>query len=198
MVNQQVTDNFVSPKTSEGISVEDLKVRYFLKTELEGFCKELNISHVGSKGDLLDRLIVFLETGVVKKPKPYNTPPKQADTNLSLDTVITESHRCSQNVRYFFGSVIHNFHFSTFIQKYFKENVGKTYQDVVNAWYEEEERKKDPNYKPQIAPQFKFNQFIRDFFEDPQNRGKTRKEAIDLWNKAKSQPTFTGYNKDLV
>lgn len=66
---------------------------------------------------------------------------------LSLDTVITENHRCSQAVRAFFRLAIPKFHFSTYIQNYFKKSVGQTYRDVVDAWYEEEERKKDPSYK---------------------------------------------------
>ncbi len=43
---------------------------------------------------------------------------------------------------------------------------------ILSTWYEEEERKKDPTYKKEIAPQFEYNQFIRDFFTDPKNQGK--------------------------
>lgn len=111
---------------------------------------------------------------------------------LNLDTVITENHRCSQMVRAFFTSIIPNFHFSTYIQNYFKEHVGKTYRDAVKAWHEEEERKKDPSYKKQIGPQFEYNQFIRDYFADPKNKGKTRDDAINAWNAMKVLP---GYNK---
>lgn len=59
---------------------------------------------------------------------------------LSLDMVITENHRCSQVVWAFFKSAIPKFHFSTYIQIYFKENVGGTYRDVVDAWYEKEKK----------------------------------------------------------
>lgn len=105
-----------------------------------------------------------------------------------------ENHRCSQNVRAFFKTVIPKFHFSTYIQNYFKNNVGKTYRDVVAAWYEEAERKKDPSYKKNIAPQFEYNQFIRDYFADPVNREKSRQEAIAAWHKIKKLP---GSNKYL-
>ena len=52
----------------------------------------------------------------------------------------------------------------------------------------EEERKKDPSYKKKIAPQFEYNQFIRDFFADPKNQGKSRGEAIEAWNEIKKLP----------
>lgn len=107
--------------------------------------------------------------------------------------VITENHRCSQNVRAFFKTVIPKFHFSTYIQNYFKNNVGKTYHDAVGAWYEEEERKKDPSYKSKIAPQFEYNQFIRDFFADINNKGKSRKEAIKAWHEIKKLPGSNKY-----
>ena len=106
----------------------------------------------------------------------------QAD--LSLDTVIKEKHRCSQDVRAFFKTVIPNFHFSTHIQNY------------LNAWYEEEERKKDPTYKKKIAPQFEYNQFIRDFFADPENQGKRREEAIEAWKTIKKLPGSNKYESN--
>ena len=71
--------------------------------------------------------------------------------------------------------------------------MGKTYRDVVNAWYEEEERKKSPTYKRIIAPQFEYNQFTRDFFADPKNNKKSRQEAIEAWNIIKKLPGSNKY-----
>ncbi len=64
---------------------------------------------------------MFLETGKIQKPmRKRSTSTKQLKLEeLSLDTVITENHRCSQVVRAFFKSVIPKFHFSTYIQNYF-------------------------------------------------------------------------------
>ena len=112
---------------------------------------------------------------------------------MSLETVIVEGHRCSQNVRHFFKEHIPNFHFSTYIQNYFKENIGKTYQDVIHAWHEEQQRLKDPSYTKKIAPQFEYNQFTRDFFADPANKGKTKNDAITAWKITKSKPGDNKY-----
>ncbi|WP_328588921.1 DUF6434 domain-containing protein [Niallia nealsonii] len=112
---------------------------------------------------------------------------------MTLDTVITQHHRCSQTVRAFLKLIIPNFHFSTYIQNYFKDNVGKTYRDVANAWHKEEQRKKDPSYKKDIAPQFEYNQFIRDYFADPKNCEKSREDAIKTWNKIKILPSSNKY-----
>lgn len=88
------------------------------------------------------------------------------------------------------------FHFSTFIQNYFKNNVGNTYLDAVNAWSAEEARKNAANYRTTIAPQFEYNQFTRDFCSDPRNKGKTRRDAIRAWKLKRSQPGPHTYSPD--
>ncbi|MCV9885630.1 SAP domain-containing protein [Metabacillus halosaccharovorans] len=186
------------PKLTKHTSIQSFKNYYWLKTELQTFCRENGISVTGSKQEIADRIEAFLKTGEIKSPirKPSVKRNIQLLEELSLDTVITENHRCSQSVRAFFKTVIPKFHFSTFIQDYFKNNIGKTYQDVVDAWYEEEERKKAPTYTKKIAPQFEYNQFTRDFFADPKNRGKSRTDAIEAWKKIKKLPGSNKYVSD--
>jgi hypothetical protein len=183
------------PNLTKDISLQSFKDFYWLKEELQTFCRENGLSPSGSKIEISNRIETFLRTGEIIKPVRKSNVNRyiQSQLDLSLSTVISENHRCSQNVRAFFKTVIPNFHFSTYIQNYFKNNVGKTYHDVVDAWYKEEERKKDPSYKKKIDPQFEYNQFIRDFFADPNNRGKSRKEAIEAWNNIKKLPGSNNY-----
>ena len=185
---------YLRPELKKDLNVKDFRNFYWLKEELQTFCRENGMSTSGSKMEITDRIAAFLLTGEIQKPlKKRKSPSKEViSTDLNLDTVITENHRCSQTVRAFFKSEIPKFHFSTYIQNYFRENVGKTYRDVVNTWYGEEERKKDSSYKKQIGPQFEYNQFIRDYFADPKNKGENREEAIKAWNKIKKLP---GNNK---
>jgi len=182
------------PKLSKEINIEDFKNYYWLKEELATFCKELGIPSYGPKLELTERIIMFLSTGVITKaPKKKGSKAKQYDS-LSLDTVIVLNHKCSQDIREFFIKEIgKQFHFSTYIQSFFKNNPGKTFQDVVKAWYDEEERKKDPSFTKEISPQFEYNQFIRDFYQDPINKGKSRNDAIDAWNTVKNLPGDNKY-----
>lgn len=186
------------PKLTDNISVQSFKDYYWLKEELQDFCRTHGISTSGSKTEIADRIEIFLETGEIISPlrKPSSARKTEQHNALSLETIITEHHRCSQEVRAFFKSVIPKFHFSTYIQNYFKSNIGKTYRDAVEAWQEEERRKKDPAYKKTIAPQFEYNQFTRDFFADPANEGKSRTEAIDAWNKIKRLPGSNKYERE--
>ncbi|MFK3938543.1 DUF6434 domain-containing protein [Alkalihalobacillus sp. NPDC078783] len=184
------------PELTKSCRSEEFKQYYWLKEELQTFCREHGLSTSGSKQEISTRIEHFLETGEILKPqrkaKVHKTNVRTLE--LSLDTVIMGDHRCSQEVRAFFKSVIPSFHFSTAIQTYFKTNVGKTYRDVVECWYEEEKRKKNPSYKKEISPQFEYNQYIRDFFSDPANKGKNREEAIQGWKEMKKGP---GSNKYL-
>lgn len=183
------------PNLTKETSINDFKDYYWLKEELQSFCRGNGISASGPKVEIADRIEVFLRTGEIKKPARKSSINKksQSKSELSLDTIISEHHRCSQDVRAFFKTVIPKFHFSTNIQNYLKNNVGKTYRDVVEAWYEEEERKKDPLYTKEIAPQFEYNRFIRDFFADPKNVGESRGSAIKAWNEMKALPGSNKY-----
>lgn len=185
---------FMRPILTTKISVDSFKEFYWLKAELQTFCRENGLSTSGSKLEITDRIETFIRTGEIKKSIKNSKVSKKIETqiNLSLNTIITENHRCSQNVRKFFKTIIPKFHFSTYIQDYFKHNVGKTYRDAVDAWFEEEARKKDPLFKKNIAPQFEYNQFIRDYFQDVKNKGKSRDEAIKAWYEVKKLP---GRNK---
>jgi hypothetical protein len=123
------------PNLTKDISVESFRDYYWLKEELQSFCRENEISASGSKIDISDRIETFLLTGEIKKPSRNSRVNKKIEpqTDLSLETVITENHRCSQDVRAFFKTVIPKFQFSTYIQNYFKNNIGRTYRDVVYA-----------------------------------------------------------------
>lgn len=185
------------PILSKEISIQEFGDFYWLKEELQLFCRDNGISASGSKVEISNRIKIFLQTGEIEKLSRYvksKTKSRKQDT-LSLNTVITENHRCSQEVRAFFKAAIHaNFHFSTYIQNYFKNNNGKTYRDVIQAWHEEEQRKKDPSYQKEIAPQFEYNQFTRDYFADPNNIGRSREEAIEAWNAIKKLPGSNKYH----
>ncbi|AZB43436.1 cytoplasmic protein [Bacillus sp. FJAT-42376] len=184
------------PNLTLSIAVQEFTNYYWLKEELQFFCREHGLSPSGSKSELSSRIVAFLQTGEILKPKRSANPPGREETRreLTLETVITENHRCSQEARAFFKTVIGpGFHFSTYIQNYFKTHAGYTYKDAVTAWHEEEERKKDPSYKTAISPQFQYNQFTRDFFADPANKGKKRKEAVEAWNTVKNLPGGSKY-----
>lgn len=186
------------PELTKDLAPSTFRNFYWLGEELIDFCRENNLSTVGPKVEIANRIEVFLTTGEMQLPVKRKARKKEPEVELTLDTVITENHRCSQHVRVFFKEAIPGFHFSTHIQNYFRENVGSTYREAVAEWYAEEERKKDPSYKTNIGSQFEFNQFTRDFFSDPANKGRTRKDATKEWMIVKSLPGDNKYRSKEI
>ena len=86
------------PNLTKDIKVESFKEFYWLKEELQAFCREHGLSASGSKIEIANRIEIFLETGertkTTRKSKGHKKIEPQLE--LSLDTVITENHRCSQ------------------------------------------------------------------------------------------------------
>lgn len=187
----------MKPELNKEITLKEFQDYYWLGKELKDFCRKNNLPTVGSKIEVTERITEFLETGKILKPKTRDKKPKFDDSNLSLDFIIPVGHRCTQKVREFFKKEIPNFHFSTEIQNYLKENAGKKYSDVIEEWYRLKELKSSKGYNKNIAPQFEFNTFIRDYFKDSSNKGKKRSDAIELWNTVKSQPGSNKY-EDFV
>lgn len=93
------------PELSSEITVASFQEYYWLKTELQQFCRTNGLSAAGSKLELTERIEMFLQTGEIRKPARTKSPKTQRES-LSLNTVITENHRCSQQVRAFFVSAI--------------------------------------------------------------------------------------------
>lgn len=191
------------PDLTPTILVEDFRSFYWLKEELQQFCKDEGIRTSGGKIEIAQRIEVYLKTGNVKMANLENKGRRKVsysrndeNTIFSLDMVITEGFRCSQPLREYFKSIIgSHFHFSVDFQNWCKENVGKTYQNAVDVWIDISNKKKDKNYKTDISSQFEYNQFIRDYFDDPNNKGKKIHVAINAWKEVRSRQGDNKYRR---
>lgn len=76
------------PNLNQDINIENFRDFYWLKEELQLFCRENGISPSGSKMEIADRIEAFLRTGEIKKPvrKSREDKKKELLVKLSLDT----------------------------------------------------------------------------------------------------------------
>ena len=192
------------PPLTKDLKSEDFKEFYFLKEELKDFCKREGLKVSGSKNQLEERIIYYLDTGKsLDKCKAsgnkYNSNSNNLQLNksnlkkenssdkITLDSVLGENFKCSENKREFFEKEIgKGFKFKVKFQKWLKSNPDKTYKDAIYAYYDIQ----NSNEKTPIDKQFQYNQYIRDFFED--NDDKKLEEAIKCWKYKKS---LKGHNK---
>jgi hypothetical protein len=170
----------------------ELKKWYWLKQELVDFCKRTNLSYVGAKFDILERIATALDNDYNKREKeqPSDKPTSKfvwSKSKLTLDTIITDSYTNGPNTRKFFKEYCGNkFHFSIPFMNFMKNNCGKTLQDAINEWHRLYEQSKDKNFKSEIPAGNQYNKYIRDFFAD--NPTMTIEQARHFWKLKRSLP----------
>ena len=176
------------PSLTKDLKSEEFRQYYFLKEELKEFCRENGLKISGSKNELEERIIYFLDTGKPLEAKKNKIISKNTSNEpISLESKIGDNFKCSEDKREFFEKEIgKGFKFKVKFQKWLKSNPDKTYRDAVDAYLEIQNSKQ----KTEIDKQFQYNQYIRDFFED--NDDKTLKDAIECWKYKKS---LKGHNK---
>lgn len=161
---------------------------YYLKEELDDFCRKHNLQATGGKLELTDRIAEFLDTGN-RNSATHIKRKSPSVGEITLDTVIESNFVCSEKHRAFYKEHIgKSFSFNVLFQKWLKSNAGKTYRESIEAYYQILEDKK--KNKTTIDRQFEYNTYIRDFFAD--NKGKNLEQAIKCWKYKKS---LKGHNK---
>ena len=175
------------PPLTREMKSEEFSEYYFLKEELKDFCRSEGLKISGSKNQLEERIIHYLDTGKSLDNAKAMKNNHHESEEITLDTVLGENFRCGEDKRAFFEKEIgKGFKFKVKFQKWLKQNPDKTYRDAINAYCEIQNSKE----KTEINRQFQYNQYIRDFFEN--NDNKTLDDAIKCWNYKKS---LKGHNK---
>ena len=177
-------------RLTNDLEAEEFKEYYFLKEELKDFCRQNGLKVSGSKEDLENRIIHYLETGEsLEEPKTKKYSNEKL-SDISRDSKLGENFRCSEDKREFFEREIgKSFKFKVNFQKWLKSNPDKTYGDAIDAYHELQ----NSNEKTKIDKQFQYNQYIRDFFED--NDDKSLDDAITCWKHKKSIKGHNRYEK---
>lgn len=187
------------PTLNKHISAEDFKAFYWLKEELIQFCKAEELSRQGGKIDLTNRIEHYLKTGEKKAPTQSKKTKAQSSFDwknevLSLQTLITDNYKNSENVRAFFQSkMTKKFKFNIKFMAWMKTNTGKTLGNALAAWHQIELEKKKNKQAKEIAPQFEYNTYIRDFLVD--NPGESKATAIQYWKIKRAQRGDNIYRK---
>lgn len=186
------------PNLDKHILPKDFKEYYWLKEELISFCRSERIKQSGSKILLENRIVNYLKTGEKDLKIPHSKKSKKSkfDWNketLSLETKITDNYKNTENVRSFFVKQLgKKFKFNVKFMHWIKTNEGKTLADAANKWIKLEKEKKIDKGPKEIAPQFEYNTYLRDFLKD--NPDKNRAIGIQLWKIKKAQRGNNIYN----
>jgi hypothetical protein len=176
-------------KIDDDISLEEFEKTYFYRPELVQYCQHFAIPHQGLlKADLEHNIRTYLQ-GEKKYIEAKHAVPHWRQDDLRLDAEVTEHYCNNQATRAFFTSVIGpHFRFNGAMMHYKKTHPDQkvTYQDLVEVWQQEEVKKKQglPSTK-QFYKANRYNEFVKQFYADPQNKGKSRVDMVKAWHELK-------------
>jgi SAP domain-containing new25/Domain of unknown function (DUF6434) len=170
-------------------TIKEFKATYYYKQDLIRFCIENKILYSGlMKIDLEKNIMAFLggyKTAVQPKPKTKNW----TQDKLGLDCEVTMNYKNNPETRAFFTSVIGpKFRFCGAMMKYKENNPHEyvTYQKLIEIWYTEQEYKKaGTSSTKNFYKANRYNNFVKQFFGDPANNGKGRKQMLIAWEECK-------------
>jgi hypothetical protein len=171
-------------KLEPGMSVTEFTDYYWLKADLTRFARQLGLPTDGYKPELsarIERRLLGLPDLPVLKP-PRSPLPRDSDKPLLLTTPVINYKSDSRTREFFKSQIGPEFHFTYHVNQFRLANEGLSYGDLVNEWVEERERRQSKDYQAPIAEHGRYNRFIRDYFADEDNKGKTLQDAAISWN----------------
>lgn len=125
-----------------------------------------------------------------KSPKPTSSFDWKSES-LTLDTVITDNYKNTQNVRVFFKNQVGaDFKFNIEFMEWIRANSGKTLRDACVAFLDIREQAKKPGVRTKIKSHNQFNQYTRDFLDDNPEMGMD--DVRGIWALKIQQPSETG------
>jgi hypothetical protein len=184
------------PILHPGMTVTEYRAYYWMKADLVRFARQLGLPTHGYKPELSARIEQRLQ-GISESTQPQRKQskgPRDSERPLRRDTPVI-NYKSDDKTRAFFKSVIGpDFHFTYLMNQYRLAHDNLTYGDLVDVWVAERDRRRNPDYKPALAEHGKYNRFIRDFFNDERNKGKSLGDAAKSWNAIKNKrgdPRYT-------
>ena len=181
---------------SKATRPEDFRDFYWLKQELQGFCRAQGLATSGGKREIAERIEHYLRTGqrlrAATRPaletaaaRRVNATPAAA---LAMTTRAPAGFRCTQEARQFFERHLgKRFRFTVPLQDFIKAHPGVSFRQIADEWQRQDALRRAGAWRPEIAPQFEYNQFTRDYHADPRNQGKTHRDCLEAWNRVRAR-----------
>ena len=149
--------------------------------------KQYHLPQFGSKATLIERISLFLEKGIVKTIDRKKESRRDSDVDITRSRFVKYYHNDRKTRDFFEKELGKQFKFNNYLRQFRDpRNIkpGLTYGDLCDGWLSFEESKNSE--KTVIGDQFKYNQFIRDYFSNSTNP--TMDDAINVWQEHKSLP----------
>ncbi|MEO0688938.1 MAG: DUF6434 domain-containing protein [Pseudomonadota bacterium] len=185
----------IRPPFQSDMTAQEFLRWYWSKRDLEDICVTLKLSQSGSKNGLRKRVAERLagkKATNASKSRQHRPSINWSKATLDRDTIITSDISFGPNVRGFFRSQIGpSFVCHGEFMAWVKANAGATLGDAVEVWQALEERKRNPDFRREIASHNNYLQYLRDFQDAFPDR--TLAEAKRCWDEKKVRPARDGF-----
>lgn len=170
------------------MGVTEFRAYYWMKADLVRFARQLGLPTHGQKPELVTRIERQLQglRARTESAQPSNAQ-RDSDRPLRRDIPVVRYMSDAKTRAFFESQIGPGFHFTYRLNQYRLAHRTLTYGDLVDEWIAERDRRRNSSYKAEIAQQGKYNRFIRDYFADGSNRGKSLRDAAAVWNQIKTR-----------
>ena len=169
-----------------GMSVDDFRAYYWMKSDLIAFARRLGLPSHGYKPDLakrIERRLLGLEPA--EPPSRQSNSERDSDRPLRRNTPVVNYNNDARTRAFFTSQIGPHFHFTYHVNQYRLTHRGLAYGDLVDEWIAEFNRRRRASYEAPLASHGEYNQYVRDYFADPENAGNAFADAAASWMKAK-------------
>lgn len=171
------------PALTKSLDADRFRDFYWLKAELQAFCREHGLGTAGIKAELTHRIELYLRTG---QRAAVNLDHRRSDVmpgHFGLDTVIGTGWRCTTALRAFFIEHLgRSFRFNAVMRRFIHERTGHTLAEAIAAYRED----KSSGQRSEIGSQFEYNRFTREYWLTHPNA--TRDDVIAAWHEFRNTP----------
>ena len=159
-------------------------------SELKNICGQLSLSEAGKKGELINKIMVFIKTGKLLQDKKMpekslakNYPPQPLHENALM---LYGSYKNDARTRALFKKLIgQRFHFTAFGIDWLNERWGlgspPTYKEFAQYWIQETLRRKSAKQSPK--KEWAYINFLQQAAHS--NSQQTKSDLLKAWKKTR-------------
>jgi len=162
------------PELTRSLSATEFLRWYWLKAEMQAFCRTHGLSPSGSKTELTNRIANAL-SGREVGPAPQRRSRNLMPSEFTPETVIAAGWRCTESLRAYFKSV-HGpgFSFNAALREIIANGQGKTLAEASAVYAATRGKPAEA-----IEGQFEYNRHMREFHA--RNPGASHQQAVEAW-----------------
>lgn len=167
-------------------------LHYLSVPELQECCRILSLAEPGKKGELITRIMLYIQAGSVTKGKEIPAASRSKNypqQPLRKDALMLHgSYKNDEQTRALFTSLIGpHFHFTAFgidwLNERWQQGKPPTYQEFADYWVKEMEKRKQKQPKPK--KEWAYLNFLQQASKEYPEA--TQEELIEKWKKLQNE-----------